>query len=184
MIYSWALAKTSESTPDKRRILAFVAGGLLPDIPTYLFFVLHTFILGSSQQQMWNVLYFDSGWSPFITLSHSLLLWPLLLLIASVFKYKILQYVSITALLHITMDFLVHHDDAYRHFWPLSNWKFLSPISYWDPAYYGYWVSLSDTILIILLLTWISFYYKTKKAQWSIGLLLGLYVLSALIPFG
>jgi len=31
----------------------------------------------------------------------------------------------------------LHHDDAHRHFLPLSGFRFESPISYWDPAHYG-----------------------------------------------
>ena len=41
------------------------------------------------------------------------------------------------ALVHLTLDFPLHNDDARAHFWPLTNWKFTSPVSYWDPKYYG-----------------------------------------------
>ena len=41
------------------------------------------------------------------------------------------------ALLHIGLDFPLHHDDGRAHFWPISNWIFESPVSYWDPAHYG-----------------------------------------------
>jgi len=39
----------------------------------------------------------------------------------------------------------VHHDDGHRHFFPLSDWRFESPVSYWDPAHYGHiflWIEL------------------------------------------
>lgn len=36
------------------------------------------------------------------------------------------------ALLHIGLDFPLHHDDGRAHFWPISNWVFQSPLSYWD----------------------------------------------------
>ena len=41
------------------------------------------------------------------------------------------------ALLHLGLDFLMHHDDGRAHFWPLSDWIFQSPVSYWDPRHYG-----------------------------------------------
>jgi hypothetical protein len=44
---------------------------------------------------------------------------------------------AVAALLHVGTDFLLHHNDARRHFWPLSDWVFRSPLSYWDPAYHG-----------------------------------------------
>ena len=31
----------------------------------------------------------------------------------------------------------IHHDDAHAHFRPISDWRFESPISYWDSEHYG-----------------------------------------------
>lgn len=183
IIYGWALAKATKSEPDRKRTLAFVAGGFIPDLPVYTFFVVHTFLLGTAQREMWDTLYFDSAWTPFITLSHSLLIWPLLLLFASCTKRMILKYVAISALLHITLDFFVHHDDAYRHFWPISEWKFMSPISYWDPQHYGQWVGAIDSIVIVGLLGWLYTVYTNKKARIGIGLVIVLYVASTIAPY-
>jgi hypothetical protein len=36
------------------------------------------------------------------------------------------------ALVHLGLDFLLHHDDGRAPFWPISNWVFQSPVSYWD----------------------------------------------------
>jgi len=175
MIYSWALAKATDPKPNKLRTLVIVAGGLVPDLPAYAFFFVHTILLGTSQQLMWDVLYFDSAWSPFITLSHSLLLWPLLLLVATLAKQTLLRLFAVSALLHVSLDFLVHHDDAYRHFWPLSDWKFMSPVSYWDPMYYGNWINTIDSIVVIALLAWLGYFYKSKWAQFGICSLIVLY---------
>ncbi|MEJ6403517.1 hypothetical protein [Yoonia sp. 2307UL14-13] len=41
------------------------------------------------------------------------------------------------ALLHLFLDFPLHHDDGRAHFWPLTNWIFQSPVSYWDRNHYG-----------------------------------------------
>jgi hypothetical protein len=177
MIYSWAIAKATKQVPDKRRTLAFVAGGLIPDLPTYAFFFVNTFLLGTSQQLMWDTLYFDSAWSPFITLSHSLILWPIILLVAVILKKNLLKYFTVSALLHVVLDFFVHHDDAYRHFWPLTDWKFFSPLSYYDPKHYGNWVGAIDSILIIGLLLWLTtIYTKNTKLQYVSGSLIVLYV--------
>jgi len=37
-------------------------------------------------------------------------------------------------------DLPLHREDAHGHFYPLSNWHFESPISYWDPAHHELWV--------------------------------------------
>ena len=42
-----------------------------------------------------------------------------------------------TGLLHALADFLTHHDDACRQFWPVSDSVFRSPVSYWDSRFYG-----------------------------------------------
>ena len=132
---------------------------------------------------MWDTLYFDSAWTPFITLSHSLILWPMLLLLATLTKQALLRYVSAAALLHVCMDFFVHHDDAYRHFWPLSDWKFLSPLSYYDPKYYGDWVGAIDAVVVIGLLVWLATLYTNRKARIGIGAIVGLYVTSVVLPY-
>ena len=42
-----------------------------------------------------------------------------------------------SGLAHIACDFFLHHTDAHRQFWPFSDWRFRSPLSYWDSAHYG-----------------------------------------------
>jgi membrane-bound metal-dependent hydrolase YbcI (DUF457 family) len=39
---------------------------------------------------------------------------------------------------HTLVDFLTHAEDALPLFWPLSNWTWQSPVSYyWDSPHYG-----------------------------------------------
>jgi hypothetical protein len=47
-------------------------------------------------------------------------------------------------LLHSLGDLPLHHDDAHRHFFPFLDWRFSSPVSYWDPEHHGQWVSLIE----------------------------------------
>jgi hypothetical protein len=164
IIYSWALAKKTENTAqnNSKRTLAFVLGALFPDTPTYVFFLVCGVILGYSGPAMWDDMYFNSGWAIPITLTHSFILWPLLIAIASYFSWKFLRWFSISALFHAAVDFFVHTDDAYRHFWPFSNWKFHSPISYYNPHEYGLYVGAFDSLLILGLLT----YLYTKYTGW------------------
>ena len=124
-IYSWALAKKTKGNEQnidqkltKNRTLAFVLGALFPDTTTYLFFIVIGLLLGYSGEVMWDDMYFNSVWSIPITLAHSFWLWPLIILVGTYFKLHFLRWFSISALLHAVVDFLVHTDDAYRHFWP------------------------------------------------------------------
>jgi len=171
IIYSWALAKKTEksgrgggATP-RHRTLAFVLGALFPDTPTYLFFIVNGLILGYSGQVLWGDMYFNSAWSIPITLTHSFILWPVLIVTATYFGWNLLRWFSISALIHTVVDFLVHTDDAYRHFYPFSQWKFYSPISYYNPAEYGLFVSAFDSLLVLGLLTYL---YTKYLGKWRI----------------
>lgn len=62
---------------------------------------------------------------------------------------------SLAALLHIAFDLPVHNHDAYRHFWPFSDWRFYSPFSYYETEHHARWVSLVEagiaTFCIVIL---------------------------------
>ena len=63
------------------------------------------------------------------------------------FCHYVLFFAS--ALIHLFCDLPVHHDDAHRHFLPLTDWRLASPLSYWDPNHYGHiflWFELAFTI--------------------------------------
>jgi hypothetical protein len=167
IIYSWFLAKKTENTSNdnKKRTLTFILGALFPDTPTYLFFLVCGVLLGYSGQVMWDDMYFNSGWAIPITLTHSFILWPLLIAISSYGEWKFLRWFSISALFHTLVDFCVHTDDAYRHFWPFSDWRFHSPISYYNPSEYGMYVSTFDSLLVLGLL---SYLYTRYQGKWRI----------------
>lgn len=62
---------------------------------------------------------------------------------------------SLSLLLHACADFPLHHDDAHRRFFPFSDYRFSSPVSYWDPRHHGAWgasveLALSAAALILL----------------------------------
>jgi len=67
----------------------------------------------------------------------------------------LLMVFAVAALLHVLTDLPLHHDDGHPHFWPLTNWIYRSPVSYWDPAHYGrIWslveIGLALSLIIIL----------------------------------
>ncbi len=81
-------------------------------------------------------------------------------------------------LLHIFGDLPLHHDDAHRHFFPLLDWRFLSPVSYWDPAHHGQWASLVEFIAVLaaalimyrwrpLLRPWVSAIFALYLLYWG-----------------
>lgn len=62
------------------------------------------------------------------------------------------------------MDFFVHVEDAYPHFWPIFDWRFESPVSYWDAAYFGNWVAAGDALLVFVLLYLL---YRVTDRRWT-----------------
>lgn len=58
---------------------------------------------------------------------------------------------ALAAITHLIGDFPVHANDAHPHFWPISDWRFASPISYWDRNHHGAVFCVFETILGILL---------------------------------
>jgi hypothetical protein len=35
------------------------------------------------------------------------------------------------------IDMLTHRSDGYPIFWPLADYRFPTPLSYWEPSYHG-----------------------------------------------
>ena len=60
-----------------------------------------------------------------------------------------LAVIAIAALLHLSLDFPLHADDAHRHFWPVTDWRFASPVSYWDPQAYGLIGAAIETVVAL-----------------------------------
>jgi len=68
---------------------------------------------------------------------HALPLILLGLILARRFGSAWLMPFLLSIILHVFGDLPPHHDDAHAHFFPLSDWHFESPVSYWDTSYYG-----------------------------------------------
>jgi hypothetical protein len=51
-------------------------------------------------------------------------------------------------LLHTFADLLLHREDAHRHFFPFADWRFLSPVSYWDPNHYGQFAGVVEALAV------------------------------------
>lgn len=181
VIYSWAAARWLDdhhAASTHRRTTPFLLGAIAPDIPIYIFFIVYSLLLNYSGAILWNDMYFNSSWSIVFTLSHSLLVWPALATLGWYLKRTWLRYVSISAILHIGVDFLVHTSDAYQHFWPLTDWRFISPVSYWNETEYSAWVTAADSSLVLLVLTYLWYSYaKNNMIRLGIICSAGCYIL-------
>lgn len=84
-------------------------------------------------------------------------------------------------LLHAALDFPVHTSDAHVHFWPFSDWRFISGVSYYQPQHYG---SIVSKIEIVIGAAMVVLIFRRFKGLWVRGftLLLCLPYLLELIP--
>ena len=116
---------------------AAFAGAMLPDLSLYLLVGWHLQILGTAPQIVFGQLYFSDGWQSIFRIDNSFILWGIAFAFGAMMRAPIVIALCGAALLLLGFDFLLHNDDGRAHFWPLSNWVFQSPVSYWDPDHYG-----------------------------------------------
>lgn len=130
---------------------AVLAGSLATDVFIYVGFLWYVGIKGQTATVYFRDTYFADPLQFWSALSNSLPLFAALAIIGFALKSKkwgaLLLVFALAGFSQSLIDLPVHADDAHRHFWPLSNWRFISPISYWDPQHYGRIVGPLDMML-------------------------------------
>ncbi|MEO0350335.1 MAG: hypothetical protein AAF282_09855 [Cyanobacteria bacterium P01_A01_bin.15] len=118
-------------------------GGFIPDLALFAFFGWTTVATDLSSQQIWGEAYYAPFWQNLFVIWNSIPL-ALLGIGTGLWLRRYQQALGTTIaiccasiLLHCLEDLPLHREDAHRHFWPLSNYRFESPVSYWDPAHHG-----------------------------------------------
>jgi len=125
-----------------------VTGALLPDIPMFLFYFVVKIIQRVPEREIWDTLYYQDGWQTFFDTFNSVPLIAVGMLIAWRLKARGAQLLFSSMAVHVALDLPLHHEDAHRHFFPLSDWRFSSPVSYYDPAHYGHFVLPIEALLV------------------------------------
>lgn len=134
---------------DWKSVVAVACGAFLPDAPMFGFYGYQRLWAGASEREIWTTSYFDPSWQLFFDLFNSIPIAVVMVLLCRRLGLRFGQLVSASALLHMCCDLPVHHDDAHRHFLPLSDWRFESPISYWDPQHHGVIFAIVEMIFAI-----------------------------------
>lgn len=148
-----------------RRNTAILVGALAPDASMFVFFAWSRF-QGWSGDETWNVQYWMEPWQTLGAISNSFVIFGVALILALWRKWLLLAVLSGAALLHIGLDFPLHADDAHRHFWPLTDWRFQSPVSYWDPDANGLIGGAIESVcaLAALFVLWLRF----SELKWRV----------------
>lgn len=129
---------------NNRTLTAALLGGLLPDVSLYVMAGVSIFILNISPNVVFGEMYFSDSWQLIFSIDNSFIIWGILLALAVKFKNAFFIALTCAALLHLVCDFGLHHDDARAQFWPLTSWKFQSPLSYWDSNHHSFFVAPAE----------------------------------------
>ncbi len=170
-----------------RNAWAGALGGILPDVPMLLT-VLVLKIAAIPDPVIYGILYWQEWWQIANAIGHSVFLWGGLFLFAFVMRERLsataaaidrwgaAMVLAGSGLLHTAIDFLCHREDAHMSFWPLTRWKFMSPVSYWDGAHYGHVFALFETALGLVLVTLLFRRFAGHWLRLALGLAMLLYL--------
>ncbi len=134
---------------------AAVLGSFAPDVSLFVMAGWSLYIAGISPQVVFDQYYFSDLWQSVFAFDNSFVFWGLALAAAIWARRPVWIAFILAGLMHLSFDFLLHNADARMQFWPLSDWKFFSPISYWDRRYYASIVGpieLAITLILAVLL--------------------------------
>ncbi len=131
--------------------VAILAGSLLPDLSLYLMGAHALYIQDIPPGIVFGQLYYSENWQRIFAIDNSVFVWAGVVLAGFWLRRGWLLALGLAGMLHLVLDFPLHHDDGRAHFWPLTNWVFESPISYWDPRHHGTIVGALEGLVCLAL---------------------------------
>ncbi len=162
---------------------AALLGALAPDLSLYLMAGWQLVVLGTDPNIVFRVMYYSDSWQAIFAVDNSVFVWGALLGFALWVRSPVAIAFAGAGLLHLALDFPLHNDDARMHFWPVTDWKFISPVSYWDPRHYG---GIVGTIEMVLSVACLALLWRRFRLLWQrivLGLAAVLQVAPSLVWF-
>ncbi len=153
---------------------AALAGALAPDLSLYLMAGWALYVAQVPAQVVFDEMYFSPAWQRIFAVDNSFILWGLLFVLSLARGGAALRAFAAAGLLHLAFDFPLHNDDARRHFWPLSDWVFASPLSYWDRRHYGDMVGAAEIAACVILTGLLVSRFRALAARLGLVALLAL----------
>ena len=158
-------------------------GAVIPDIPIFIFFAVETLIFQTSQREMWGSRYFMEAWQNFFDVFNAV---PLILILLGIGYYLMhserVTIVAWSMLIHCVFDFLTHHDDGHHHLFPLSDFIFASPISYWDSSHHAGVFRVVECVVILAASVYLFPRLKTGLGRGVLVIINVLFAVSFLFP--
>lgn len=178
---------TRRGRENRLRNAAVIAGALVPDAIIFVMFGWSK-LVGAPEQEVWSTWYFNPPWLTAIDWMNSLPLFGLILLVGWMLPKdppvlnaisSALMLFALAAITHLLGDLPFHVEDGHAHFVPFTEWRFVSPVSYWDPRHYGTIVSLLELALgvTMIVILWLRFNARQVRT------LLAVAVMTYAIPY-
>jgi hypothetical protein len=142
-------------------------GSILPDLAIF-FLPIYGISAGYSMREIWDTLYFTDHWQLIIDSFNSVPVVLVVMSIAYLARWRGGMLLGFSMLIHVLGDIFLHNDDAHRHFFPLSDYRLISEVSYWDPAHHGHWGALIEVVIISIAILFLWPHIKTRR--WKIAL--------------
>lgn len=143
----------------------------------FVFYAIEKWIVGSTEREIWGTRYFLDSWQDFFDLFNSIPICAGLVILCWWRKWHWLTILFGSMVIHCLCDLPLHFDDGHRHFFPLTDWRFQSPVSYWDPKHYGVWAAVGE-LLISAGCFWLVFKHRRGLVfRAGISILMILYLL-------
>ncbi len=158
---------------------AAMLGGVLPDLSLYLMVAWAQWIQGYSPREVFGRLYFSDGWMAVFAVDNSIPLWGMGFALALWLRRPVLVALTGAALLHLGFDFMLHGPDARPQFWPLTDWKFDSPYSYWDRSRHAGLIGPAEMLISAVLTGFLVWRHRSTALRLVLALLLTAEVVSA-----
>jgi len=143
-------------------------GALIPDLAMFAFYVLLR-LSGIPPSQIWREEYYRPFWQNLFDFFNSIPLAVIGVVVALRFKRTGIAILFGSVILHCLQDLPLHVDDGHRHFWPFSQFRFESAVSYWDPNHYG---RIAGSVELVLMVIASIYVFRRVRSRWTKGLLL------------
>jgi len=177
---------TVSITSNRKRNLAIFLGSLIPDIAIYLWAPYQSIVNDVSGAEMWDKLYFEPPMQNLIAWFNSVPIYAGLAVLGFMMRAKtwgkLILFFALAALIHMATDLPVHAEDAYRHFWPVTDWRFYSPLSYWDSNHHAGWVSRFEVVLALGCIAVLWQRFPRRFVKIVLSLLIVFYILVLCAP--
>lgn len=163
--FTWLVAKHGVRGPKSGRAagIAGAVGATLPDLPSVAGAVYYWGKRDEMpRESLLDAVYFTGPFGGTGSAMHSLMLPATLLLsywllgLGGTDRRGIILWLLIGWAGHTVADFLTHAEDTRPLFWPISGWEWSSPVSYYDPAYYGFAFTLVSHLAILFFIVLLS----------------------------